>query len=164
MAKGDMFLKMASKRAGNVKGEAQDAAHGGEMDVLAWSWSMDFPTDLRSGGRTGRASMRALCITKPCDVATTALMSIANTNDEITSAELNVRKAGGPAIDYLTVKLKKAYITAYEIVWQDTPLPQMVERFEMRFQTIEVNYSPQSSAGQKAGATSFTGQVTESGA
>ena len=108
--------------------------------------------------------MRALSITKTCDLATTAIMSMANTNDEISSAVLSVRKSGGPAIDYLTVTLKKAYITAYEIAWHDMPLPQMVERFEMRFQTIEVNYSPQSSEGQKAGSTSFVGQVTESSA
>lgn len=162
MAKGDIFLKLTTKRAGVVKGEAKDSKHGEEIDVLGWSWAMDFPHDLRSGGRTGRASMRALVVIKPFDISSTAIMAVANTNDEISSAVLSVRKSGGTAVDYLTVTLKKAWITAYEINWHDTPIPQMIERFEMRFKSIDVNYSPQSDAGQKSGATTFSAQVTES--
>ncbi len=162
MAKGDIFLKLTSKRAGKVKGEAQDAVHGGEIDVMGWSWAMDFPTDLRTGGRTGRSSMRALSVTKACDLSSTAIMSIANTHDEIKEAVFSVRKSGGSAVDYLTVTLTKGFISAYEINWHETPVPQMIERFEIRFQKIEVNYSAQSSAGQKTGNTSFVGEVTES--
>ena len=162
MAKGDIFLKLISKRAGPVKGEAKDAVHGDEIDVIGWSWSMDFPTDLRTGGRTGRASLRGLKVTKACDAASTAIMSIANSNDEIKTAVLSVRKSGGSAIDYLTVTLKSASISSYEIDWHESPVPQMIERFEMRFQSIEVSYWPQSSAGQKAGASVFVGQVTDS--
>lgn len=162
MAKGDIFLKLTSKRAGAIKGEAKDSTHNDEIDVLGWSWSMDFPTDLRTGGRTGRASLRALVVTKACDISSTAIMTVANTNEEISQAVLSVRKSGGGAIDYMTLTLKEASVSAYEIAWHDMPIPQMIERFEMRFKSIEVKYSPQSDSGQKGGATVFVGQVTES--
>lgn len=164
MAKGDIFLKLTSKRAGVVRGEANDAEHGGEIDVLAWSWAIDFPTELRTGGRTGRSSLRAVSITKTCDVASTAIMSIACTNDEVKQAVLSVRKSGGSgnAIDYLTVELRGGYITGYAIEWQESPVPQLIERLDIRFKEIEINYSPQSAVGLKVGATSFSAEVTES--
>jgi len=160
MAKGDVFLKLESERAGPIRGEAKDAKHGQEIDVLGWSWGMDFPTDLRSGGRTGRATMRGLVITKNCDAASTALMSVLHTNDKIKNAVLSVRKSGGSPIDYLVITLKDAYLTSWEIVHGETQPPLPVERFEMRFKQIDVRYAPQDDSGSKTGTSTFNAQVT----
>ena len=160
MAKGDVFLKMQADKAGAIVGEAKDATHGGEIDVLGWSWAMDYPTDLRSGGRTGRATMRGLSITKGCDSASTALMTVLWTNDRVKTAVLSVRKSGGGAIDYLVVTLKDAYIASWEIVHTETQPPLPMEKFELRFKEIEVRYAPQDGTGSKTGSSTFQAQVT----
>ena len=161
MAKGDVFIKMTAEKAGLILGEANDATHGAEIDVLGWSWAMDFPNDLRSGGRTGRATMRGLVVTKGCDAASTALMNALYTNDKIKLAVLSVRKSGGGAVDYLTITMKNAYISSWEITHAEAQPPLPVERFELRFKEIEVQYATQGVSGAKGGSSTFTGQVSD---
>ena len=47
----DMFLKIA----GEIAGEAQDSAHKGEIDVLAWSWGLSNSGSFHVGGGGGSA-------------------------------------------------------------------------------------------------------------
>jgi len=161
MAKGDLFLKLEGERAGPIRGEAHDAVHGQEIDITSWSWSMDYPDELRSGGRTGRASLRSLCVTKSTDASSTALMSAMYTNEKLKKAVLTVRKAGGAApIDYFVVTLKDAYITRFDIESKESPAPGLVERLELRFAGIDITYAAQDAKGQKQGGSSFTAQVS----
>lgn len=162
MAKGDMFLKLEGERSGAIKGEARDAVHGEEIDISGWSWSMDYPEELRSGGRSGRASLRGLTMTKGCDRASTGLMAIMYSNEKLKRAVLSVRKSGGASpVDYLVIKLKDAYVVSFEIAWQEVPVPAPFERFEIRFGSIEIEYSAQDEKGQKTGGTSFIGDVAQ---
>jgi len=161
MAKGDLFLKLEGEKAGPIRGEAHDAVHGQEIDVTSWSWAMDYPDEMRSGGRTGRASLRALCVTKSADSSSTALMSAMYTNEKMKKAVLTVRKSSGAApIDYFVVTLKDAYITRFEIESRESPTPGLSERLELRFASIDVTYSAQDAKGQKQGGSSFTAQVS----
>ena len=41
----DMFLKVD-----NIDGESQDAKHGKEIDVLAWSWGLSQSATTHVGG------------------------------------------------------------------------------------------------------------------
>ena len=160
MAKGDMFLSLDTAKAGLIKGEADDTVHGGEIEISGWSWGMQYPEELRSGGRTGRASLRALCVSKATDSASTGLMATMYTNDRIKKAVLSVRKSSGAkAIDYFVITLKDAFITRFEIEYSDAPVPGMVERIELRFAAIDVTYAPQSDKGQKAGSTSWNAEI-----
>jgi len=161
MAKGDMFLKLDGEKAGPIKGEADDTVHGQEIEIASWSWSMDYPDELRSGGRSGRASMRALCVTKSADTSSTALMSAMYTNEKMKKAVLSVRKSSGTiGIDYFVITLKDAYITRFDIESCESPTPGIVERLEFRFASIDITYAAQTNKGQKAGGSSFTGQVS----
>ena len=45
----DMFLALK----GEIKGEAQDAKHKGEIDVLAWSWGLSQSGSFHVGGGGG---------------------------------------------------------------------------------------------------------------
>ena len=45
----DMFLDLK----GEIKGEAQDSSHKGEIDVLAWSWGMSQSGSFHTGGGGG---------------------------------------------------------------------------------------------------------------
>ena len=44
----DMFIKI-----GDLKGESKDSKHGGEIDVLAWSWGLSNSGDTHTGGGGG---------------------------------------------------------------------------------------------------------------
>ena len=48
----DMFLALK----GEIKGEAQDAKHKGEIDVLAWSWGLSQSGSFHVGGGGGAGS------------------------------------------------------------------------------------------------------------
>ena len=67
----DMFIKI-----GELKGEAQDDTHKGEIDVLAWSWGMSQSgtTHMGSGGGAGKVSVQDLSFTKYVDMSSTELM------------------------------------------------------------------------------------------
>ena len=161
MAKGDLFLKLEGVKSGVIKGEAHDSVHEKEIDIIGWSWMMDAPEEVRGGGRTGRASMRPIRFTKMADSATTALMSAMYNNEKMKKAVLTVRKtSGAAAIDYLVITLKDAFVTRFEIEFQDAPAPGLIERFDLRFAEIDVTYSSQDSRGHKQGAMSFNAQVS----
>ena len=111
----DMYLDLSLKRAGKVKGESTSAGHAGDVVVRGFSWGVGAAGDAVAGQQTGRRSYRQLTITKDLDSASTALMSAVATNDEVKSAKLYLRKAGGAQEDYFCLTLEKARIASYDI-------------------------------------------------
>jgi type VI secretion system secreted protein Hcp len=53
----DMFLKVEG-----VTGEASDADHKGQIDVMSWSWAMDAPVSMTTGAASGMVSVGELHI------------------------------------------------------------------------------------------------------
>jgi type VI secretion system secreted protein Hcp len=80
---GDMFLMVKGAKHGVIKGESQDTAHKGEIDVLSWSWGMQGRPSLGGGGASGKATINDLKIVKRLDSASTALMGALRTNEQI---------------------------------------------------------------------------------
>ena len=68
----DMFLKIEG-----VEGEAVDHKHGGEIDVLAWSWGMTQSGSMHigGGGGAGKVSVDNLTVTKYVDKSTPNLIN-----------------------------------------------------------------------------------------
>jgi len=67
----DMFIKI-----GDIEGEAVDDAHGGEIDVLDWSWGMSQSGSMHigGGGGSGKVNVQDLSFTKYVDMASPNLM------------------------------------------------------------------------------------------
>ena len=106
-----MFLKIDGTRQGAIKGEARDAGHNDEIDVLGWTWGME--GNLVHGQVTAKTAVRELKITKRVDKATTGLMSALRSNEVIKKAVLTVRKSGGTdPVEYYTITLEKGRITS----------------------------------------------------
>lgn len=163
MARSDMFLKVTGSRTGEIVGESNDKAFAHQIEVIDWNWGMTAPTAV-GGQRTGRIQMRELKVVKQADKASTALMSVMNNNELITTATLSVRKAGGAApLPYFVVKLEKARIIGYEVQSDvsNTGAPILVEHVSFAFKTITIDYTLQSGAGGSAGGSSFTGDTGE---
>lgn len=155
---GDMYLDLALKRAGKVKGESTSAGHAGNIAVIGFSWGVGAAGDAVAGQQTGRRSYRQLQITKRLDSASTALMSAVATNDEVKSAKLYLRKAGGAQEDYFCLTLEKARVASYDVEADESGAP--VERVSMSFQKVSVEYRTQSAKGAMGGTHTFDDDLT----
>jgi type VI secretion system secreted protein Hcp len=151
-----MFLKIEGAKQGPIKGEAQDSSHGSEIDVLGWSWGMRAQTAMGSGGVTGKSTLQELTVTKRVDSATTALMSALRNNEQLKKVVLTVRKAGKDPIEYFTITLEGARLTALDVVSQDEAAnEQLGEKLSMAFTKVTVEYTPQGPDGTPRGGMSF---------
>ena len=114
--------------------------------------------DAVAGQQTGRRSYRQLTITKDLDSASTALMSAVATNDEVKSAKLYLRKAGGAQEDYFCLTLEKARVASYDIDCDADGAP--VERIAMSFQKVSIEYRTQNAKGAMGGTHTFDDDLT----
>jgi len=154
------FLKLTGQRTGVIRGTANEPDHESEIDVLDWGWGMDAPSAVGGGAQSGRIRYETLYVVKQADTASTGLMSMMNTN-EIGAAVLSVRKEGGGAIDYFTVRLEKARIVKFKIdsATSNEGTPCLTERLEFAFQSIEIEYRAQSDTGEAEGGSLFAGDA-----
>jgi type VI secretion system secreted protein Hcp len=159
MALVDMFLKLESARAGQVKGEANDAEHGGEIDVVDWSWGMGTSGAMGGKGDALKSALQELRIVKRVDAASTALMSVMRTNDLVKKAVLTVRKAGNKPMDYFIVTVEKGRITQYEVSSNSAMGLELTESLSIAFEKIDVEYRMQDEKGGRKGGSNFTAEV-----
>ncbi|RZI80566.1 MAG: type VI secretion system tube protein Hcp [Rubrivivax sp.] len=160
MSLGDMFFKVEGTRSGAVKGEANDTAHAGEIDILDWSWGMRASSAMGGGGAAAKTALDALNITKRVDSASTALMSVMRSNELIKKAVLTVRKSGSNPIEYFIVTIENGRITSYDVATVPGASYQMVEKLTLSFQKISIDYYPQDGTGSRKGGSNFTADVT----
>src|SRR6202008_1632022 len=87
----DMFIKI-----GAVDGEASDAKHKKDIDVLAWSWgaSQSGTTHVGQGGGAGKVNVQDLSFTKYVDSASHALLLACCKGTHYDKAGLGLRKNG----------------------------------------------------------------------
>lgn len=155
MALGDMFLKVDG-----CKGESQDAAHGGEIEVVSWSWGMRSSTSLGGAGAAGKSTINELQVTKRADSASTALMSIMRNNKQVGKVVLTVRKAGGSPLEYLKITLQNARITCIDVASGAIgDQAEIIEQVSFAFKRVNVEYVPQGADGQAQGSTTFTAEI-----
>ena len=104
----DMFLKM-----GDIEGEAK-GTHAKEIDVLAWKWGMTQAgtSHTGTGSGAGKVNVRDLEITKYVDKASPNLMLACCNGKPCGEALLTVRKAGGPALEYLKITMTDVMVTS----------------------------------------------------
>lgn len=150
----DVFLHVQTKRAGKIKGEAAVPDHVDDILVRSWSWGVSAGSALGSGQATARRSYKHLAIVKALDSASTSLMSALATNDEVKEARLAMRKAGDDQIDFFTILLRGARVTAIDIDVDEHGAP--TERVEFSFTQVEVQYRRQESGGQGGASNSFS--------
>jgi type VI secretion system secreted protein Hcp len=157
-----MFLMVKGAQHGLIKGEAQDAQHKGEIEVLSWSWGMQGKASLGGGAATGKATMHDLKIVKRVDSASTALMLALRTNEPIQKAVLTLRKAGKTQLEYMKVTIEQGRVMSLSIDGGDaTGTAEVVERVTFSFNKIEVEYVPQGKDGQPQGSMTFADQWSD---
>lgn len=160
MSKGDMFLTVTGQKTGPVKGESQDDLHKDEIDVLGWSWGIKAHAEMAGGGASGKASIKELRLLKHVDRASTALMSLATTNEVIKKAVLTVRKAGTTQQEFFKVTIENGRLTSYDVQAPESDTsPGLLEIVTFAFQKIAIEYRMQGEDGQLRGTGTYSHDI-----
>jgi type VI secretion system secreted protein Hcp len=144
----DIFLKL-----GDLVGESIDSKHGGEIDVLGWSWGMNQSgtMHLGTGGGGGKVTVQNLAVTKYTDKATPAILCACATGSHYPTAVLTVRKAGGAIpLEFYTITMQKVLVTQYSTRGADEQ-DRFIELVALNFEQFHVQYQPQGPDGSKLG-------------
>ncbi len=141
LAATDMFIKLAG-----IDGESTDDAHGGEIDVLSWSWGLSQSGSSFSGtgGATGSGSATILDISvvKEVDKSSPKLMQASLKGEHIPEMTMSFVRSGGGGETYMTYELTNVIVTSYRIggsSGDDRP----TEQVSFNFSAIKVEYKPQ---------------------
>lgn len=156
-ASSDAFLSVQAKRAGRVKGESVAQGHEDEIDLIAWRWSVSASSAVGSSAATARRSYSGLTVVKLIDAASTSLLSVLATNDEIKEAVLTVRKAGDGALDYYLIRLREARVTQVEQAIDAQGGTQ--EHVTFSFRKVDVEYRRQDAAGLRGATNTFSDEI-----
>jgi type VI secretion system secreted protein Hcp len=145
MAQVDYFLKVPG-----VDGESTDENHGGEIELLSWSWGVTNAATHESGttgGGAGKGHCQDITCTARASKATAKLMQYCadgkHIDDEVI---LTTRRAGETPQDYFLVKMKPVYITSYQTGGSSGDIVP-VETFSLNFGAIKFEYCPQKEDG-----------------
>jgi type VI secretion system secreted protein Hcp len=139
----DMFIKI-----GDLKGEAKDKGHGGEIDVLAWSWGASNSGNAHMGGGqgAGKVNVQDLSFTKYIDKSTPDLMLYCCNGKHIPEAKLTVRKAGETPLEYLTITMNDLIVTSVSTGGSGSE-DRLTENVTLNFAKVKVNYVEQTEKG-----------------
>lgn len=139
----DMFIKL-----GDIKGEASDATHKGEVDVLSWSWgaSQSGTTHSGTGGGAGKVSVQDLSFTKYIDRASPDLFLHICSGKHIKSALLTVRKAGGDPLEYLKINMEDLIVSGLSTGGSGGE-DRLTENVTLNFARVKIDYTPQKPDG-----------------
>ncbi|WP_157269358.1 Hcp family type VI secretion system effector [Azohydromonas aeria] len=156
-SRSDVFLHLQARRAGKIRGESATEGHEGDIEVLSWDWGVSASAALGALGPAERRAYKPLVLRKYVDAASTGLLNALVTNDEVREAVLAMRKAGGEALDYFTMRLGAARLVAVDIEVDAQGLT--LERVTLTFTRIEIEYRRQEGTGQGGGAFTFSDEV-----
>jgi type VI secretion system secreted protein Hcp len=148
----DMFIKI-----GDIEGESPDDAHKDEIEVFSWNWGISQPGSMESGGGggSGRASFSNLFFNHKVDKATPNLMRLCATGEHVDEAKLTIRKAGTEPLEYMTIVMKKVFVTHVTTSGSNGE-GGLSEDVGLQFTEVEVEYSPQTEDGSLDAAVAFS--------
>jgi type VI secretion system secreted protein Hcp len=153
----DMFLAVKGSRTGVIKGEAEDAGHAGDIEIVSWTWGMQARPTLGGGTASGKATIRELQVVKRIDSSSTALMAALRNNELIAKAVLTQRKAGKTPLEFLKITIEQGRVTSLVLEAGDSEHgPTVVERVSFSFNKIDVEYKAQRKDGQLGGGFLFS--------
>ncbi len=145
----DIFLKLAG-----INGEAQDANHKDEIEVLRWAWQATQTSSMHSGsgGGAGKACVNELDFEHYVDRASPNLMKYCLTGKHINEAVLVVRKAGGNPLEYLKLTMSDVIVTGVSPWGNNSDENGMRESVNLSFSRVKQEYVVQNPQGGSGGA------------
>ncbi len=142
-----MFLKVQG-----VTGEASDAAHKGEIDVVSWSWRLQSSGSAGSAARESGTSYGELLIVKRVDQSSPTLMNYLRSHKVAAKALLTVRKAGTKPLEYFRIELENVRVSSLQAGAEGA---ELVEHVSLGFSKVRVTYTPQDEHGGPGASNIF---------
>ena len=138
-----MFMKIDS-----VDGEAQDAKHKKEIDVLSWSWGVSNSGSAHngSGAGAGKANVHDLTFTKWVDSATPKLTLACCSGKHFKDATLVIRKAGDKPVEYVKIKMETVLVALVSTGGSGGE-DRLTENVTLNFAKLSLDYVPQDDKG-----------------
>ena len=151
----DIFLKLDG-----ITGESRDKIHGGEIDVIAWSWGMTLKMNSGGGGPARAPEVEQLRISKFVDRASPALMTALVRATKIGTATMVARKAGGDKpLEYFKIVMKDVLLASVRSTGMGAD-DRFTEEVVLDFAKVTVSYQEQDDRGiGKGGAVEFEHNV-----
>jgi type VI secretion system secreted protein Hcp len=139
-------------KCGTLKGESVVKGFEDQIQILSWSWgvSQSGTTHMASGGGAGKVNVSDLHLTHYVDAASPNLFLACCTGTHYDSATLTMRKAGGTALEYLTLTLSDVIVTSVSVSGS-TGGDLLSEDFTVNFGKYKMSYQPQDNKGAKKG-------------
>jgi type VI secretion system secreted protein Hcp len=155
----DVFLKIEGRA---IKGEAQDAKHKDEIDVLAWSWGLSNAGNAQvgSGAGAGKVNVHDLSITKYVDKASPELFLDVCNGQHHDTCTLVVRKAGKTPVEYLKITMTQVFITSVSSGGSHGE-DRLTENVSLNFAKVKVEYTPQAADGSAEGVITQTWNIAK---
>lgn len=155
MASIDTHLKLSG-----VPGEATQADHKGEIELMAWSWGASNEAYIGGGGSgKGKAQAGSVNLTKLTDKSSPTIAKHLVMGKHFDEAKLSCAKSGDGQKDFMTVTMKEVFITSYQVGGSSGA--DLVESISMSFGDIEIEYKPQDEKGGLGGGVKFGWNVKD---
>jgi type VI secretion system secreted protein Hcp len=144
----DTFLKL-----GSIKGESVVKGFEDQIQLLSWGWGMtqSGTTHSASGGGAGKVDVSDIQINKLVDASSPTLALACCKGSHYDSATLTMRKAGGTALEYVTITLTDLIITSYSV--SEAGGDVLSDTFTLNFSKFKYSYQPQDNKGAKKGGS-----------
>lgn len=142
----DSFLKL-----GTLKGESVVKGFEDQMQILSWAWGMTQTgtTHAASGGGAGKVEVHDLQVVKTIDAASPNLALSCAKGTHYDTAVLTMRKAGGTALEYVTLTLTDVLVSSYSVA--ESGGDQLQDTVALNFGKFKFSYQPQDNKGAKKG-------------
>jgi type VI secretion system secreted protein Hcp len=142
----DSFLKL-----GTLKGESVVKGFEDQMQILSWGWGMTQTgtTHAASGGGAGKVEVHDLQVVKTIDAASPNLALSCAKGTHYDTAVLTMRKAGGTALEYVTLTLTDVIVSSYSV--SESGGDQLQDTVALNFGKFKYSYQPQDNKGAKKG-------------
>ncbi len=139
----DQFIKIQ-----DIPGESTDKGRKDQIDVLAWSWggSQSGTTHGGGGGGAGKCNVQDLSFTKYQDKASPELFKAMLTGKHIKEATLILRKAGGKAEEYFSIKMEEILVTSLSMGGSGGQ-DRLTENVTLNFAKFVMEYKAQTDKG-----------------
>ena len=141
-----------------IKGESQDSAHQGWIELVSAQWGVEQPrsaTASTAGGHTAeRCQHRALSLSKLADLASPLLMQHCSMGKTIPKAKLEFMRADadGKPVKYYQVELENVMVANMaQMISQGSILH---DNIGLRFSKVKWSYTQQKISGCAGGNTS----------
>jgi type VI secretion system secreted protein Hcp len=143
----DTFLKL-----GSIKGESVVKGFEDQIQVLSWGWGMtqNGTTHSAQGGGAGKVEVHDLQVIKYIDSSSPTVALGCAKGTHYDTATLTMRKAGGTALEYVTLTLTDLIISSYSVSMSDGE-DLLKETVALNFSKFKYSYQPQDNKGAKKG-------------